>query len=206
VEVFFATPSYDKTVSVDYNRSMVTTAILLTKLGIQFHNNILAGHCYLGMARNALVRQFLDSDATDFFFIDADVGWDAKVIPRILSYEEEIVGGLIPKRDITSDSCFHQNALTGQIQHGLFETFELPTAFMRIKRSVFAKLKEPYFKAEHGPGEYGEDIYFCRRWCELGEKMWIDADITFTHRGSKAWEGNFYDHCVKTGLLRANGA
>jgi hypothetical protein len=49
--------------------------------------------------------------------------------------------------------------------------------------------------------DHGEDIYFCRRWCETGEFLWIDSDVTFTHRGSKVWKGNFYEHAKSSGLL-----
>lgn len=202
-EVFFGTPSYSKALSVDYNRSLVQSAILLTKLGIEMHQQVLAGNCFLGMARNAIVKDFLASTATDLIFVDADVGFDPKVIPRLLAYEQEIVGGLVPKRDTESEACYHQNAMTGVIENGLFQSMELPTAFMRIKRSAFDKLKKPYFRAESSEAEFGEDIYFCRRWCEAGEFLWIDSDIEFTHRGSRAWRGNFYDHCLNTGLLKA---
>ena len=91
--------------------------------------------------------------------------------------------------------------MTGVIQDGLFQTLEIPTAFLRIKRSAFDKLSKPYFKIGSNPGDFGEDIYFCRRWVETGNYLWIDSDINFTHRGGKAWKGNFYEHCVKTGLL-----
>lgn len=41
-------------------------------------------------------------------------------------------------------------------------------------------------------GEFwGEDYYFVRKWRDLGGDVWIDPDIEFTHRGSKAWRGNF---------------
>lgn len=200
--IFFGTPSYDKALSVDYTRSMIETAILLTKMGQEMTHYVKAGDCFLGKARNDIVRAFLATDATDLVFIDADVGFDAKALPRILSYEQEIVGGLVPKRDTASDSTYHQNALTGVIEDGLFQALELPTAFMRIKRSAFAKLQMPYFRAESSETEYGEDIYFCRRWTEIGEYLWVDSDITFTHRGSRAWTGNFYEHCVSSGLLK----
>lgn len=200
--VFFGTPSYDKTLSVDHHHSMVESALLLTRLGIEMQLHVLAGNCFLGLARNKIVEAFLASSATDLLFVDADIGFDPKVLPRLLNYSQEIVGGLAPKRDTQSESCYHQNAMTGRVVDGLFETLELPTAFMRLKRSVFAKLKKPYFRAESSEEEYGEDIYFCRRWCETGERLWIDSDISFSHRGSKAWHGNFYEHAVSTGLLK----
>jgi len=201
VEVFFGTPSYDKAVTVDYNQSLVQSAILLTKLGIEMHQEVLAGNCFIDLARNRLVDSFLASTATDLIFVDADVGFDARVLPRILNHSDEIVAGLVPKRSTDSESDFHQNALTGVIRDGLFQSMEAPTAFMRIKRQAFDRLKKPYFRTGSSEADFGEDIYFCRRWCETGQFLWIDADITFSHRGSKAWRGNFYEHCVSTGLL-----
>ena len=186
---------------MEYTSSLCESAIRLTQAGVGLYHSVAPGNPFLDLARNELVDKFLATDATDLLFVDADVGWDAKVLTRILSYKQEIVGGLVPKRDKTSDSIFHQNAMTGVVQAGLFETKEMPTAFMRIKRAVFAKLQKPYFKIGSTPKDFGEDIYFCRRWVETGGKMWIDSDISFSHRGGKAWKGNFYDHCITTGLL-----
>lgn len=218
MEVLFGTPTYDKTVSVDYHRSMVATSIDLTRRGIELHSHIIAGNCFIDRARNEIVHYFLhETQATDLFFIDADIGWDHALVPRFLSYEADIVAGLVPKRDSGNESCYHQNALTGEIKDGLFRTLEAPTAFMRIKRGVFAQLDDrfpglkerdnvsthiPYFETGiHHGGFQGEDINFCRKWCSIGS-LWIDSDAQFSHRGSKVWKGNFYDHARATGLLK----
>jgi hypothetical protein len=92
---------------------------------------------------------------------------------------------------------------------------------MRIKREVFARMDAafpelealtkqafawphtPYFQRGNTTyGLVGEDIFFCRQMIAMGEHVWIDSDMDFTHRGSKAWKGNFYDHAVSTGLLK----
>lgn len=200
--VFFGTPTYDKTVTIDHDTSMIESAILLTQLGIRLQRHVEAGGIYLGMIRNKIAEAFLASDADDLLFVDADVGFDPRVLPRILAYKQEVVGGLVPKRNTEQDNDYHQKAITGVVEDGLFQSLEIPTAFLRIKRSAFAKLQQPYFRSEADPTAYGEDIYFCRRWCESGNFLWVDADITFSHRGSRAWRGNFYDHCVATGLLK----
>lgn len=201
MEVFFGTPSYSKELTVDYNQALVQSAILLTQLGVEMRHFVLAGSPFIGKARNEIVDAFLATSATDLIFLDADVGFDPRVLPRILRYPQEIVGGLVPKREPGAE-VYHQNALTGVIQNGLFQSLELPTAFMRIRRSVFQKLEKPYFRAESSADAFGEDIYFCRKWVAAGGHFWIDADIDFSHRGSYAWRGNFYDHSIKTGLLR----
>lgn len=206
MEVFIGTPSYDKTLTVDYTRSLIGASILLTGLGVQLHHHVVAGSPFLGKARNDIVEAFLKTQAEYLLFVDADVGFDPVVLPRLLKHKPLIVGGLVPKREPGNEGCYHQNAMTGVVEDGLFQTLEIPTAFMRIHRSVFAKLKKPYFRCESSEDAYGEDIYFCRKWADQGGVMWIDPDIDFSHRGTYAWRGNFYDHCVKTGLLRKAAA
>ena len=202
MEVLFGTPTYDKQVSVDFNQSCVQTAILLTAQRIGMSQHLIAGNIFVDVARNEIVEHFLtQTSAESLIFVDADVGWDANVITRVLAHKQLVVAGLVPKRDAESDSNFHMNALTGVIEDGLFQTLEVPTAFMRIKRSAFDKLKKPFFKTGSNLKDWGEDTYFCRRWCETGEFLWIDSDIQFSHRGSKVWKGNFYEHCLKSGLL-----
>ena len=200
---------------MEYASSLCETAIRLTQAGVGVIHCVAPGNPFLDMARNGLVEQFMKTEATDLLFIDADVGWDAKTVTRVLSYPQEIVGGLVPKRDHKSDSTYHMNAITGHISvEGLFESIELPTAFVRIKRSGIERMKaagfgaddKPFFKIGSKKEDFGEDIYFCRRWTELGQKIWVDSDITFTHRGGKAWRGNFFDHCVTTGLYQPKAA
>lgn len=213
--VVFGTPCFDKSVSLDYHHSLVETIFLLTRANVSWNTHVVSGKCFIDLARNEIVAAFLKGKATDLLFIDSDVGWDPAVIGRVLASPESIVAGLVPKRSADSEAEFHQNALTGVIRNGLFESKEAPTAFMRIKRSVFARLDEaygyvgyenwphtPYFQTG-GQSFLGEDIFFCRQWCALGESIWIDPDITFAHRGSKLWKGNFYEHCINTGLLNS---
>jgi len=218
MEVLFGTPTYDKTLSVDYVHSIIPTVQELTRQGVNAQWFALAGNCFIDRARNAIVDHFLKSTCTDLIFIDADVGWDWQAVTRLLSYDVDIVGGLIPKRATDSETEFHSTALTGRMAGGLFETKELPTAFMRIRRNAFDVLNTaypdlkgsdsacphtPYFQSGIVNGGFlGEDIFFCRRWDALGQSMWIDSDISFSHRGSKVWRGNFYDHAVNSGLIK----
>lgn len=213
-KVMFATPTYDYGFCVEYTGSLMATAIHLTHLDIECCAKFVPGLCFLDLARDELVQNFLQTDCTDLFFIDADVGWDFKVIPRMLAHKEFIVAGLVPKKwdkKNTDKPPFHDNAMTGKMVDGVMESLEAPTAFMRIKREVFEILDAAYphykdmdtqgrgaayFQAGFFPndegkvGFMGEDIFFCRQWCKLGEKLWLDCDINFTHRGSSAWSGN----------------
>jgi hypothetical protein len=207
MELFIGTPTYSKALSVDYVRSVVESAIFLTGKKILMTHYVLAGSPFIGKARNEIVDAFLKSSATDLLFVDADVGFDCKVLTRILAYEQDVVAGLVPKRNAKDPSDYHMNALTGKISpEGLFEALEVPTAFMRIRRGLFDKIAKPYFRAEASEDAFGEDIYFCRKVICAGESAWIDSDIDFTHTGDHVWKGNFYEHCVTKGILNKSEA
>jgi hypothetical protein len=221
-KVFFAAPSYDYNFCAEFAASMMMTTIHLCHHKIDVCAQFVGGMCFIDLARNKLTQAFLKSDATDLFFIDADVGWDYKAVKRFLEYDEEIVAGLVPKRK--EPTFYHDNALTGEIKNGLIASLEAPTAFMRLKRSVFEKLDlahpeyKNYYTLDCGPAYWqtgyvdgenglknflGEDIFFCRQWVAMGEKIWIDPQVEFSHRGSKDWRGLFIEHAMEKGTIKA---
>lgn len=52
-------------------------------------------------ARNYLVTRFFDkTDATHLLFIDADMGFPARLVPDMLSFAKPVVGVIAPKRQI----------------------------------------------------------------------------------------------------------
>jgi hypothetical protein len=200
---------------------MLETQAECVRHRIAYAHRVRVGMQFIDLARNELADYFLKSPAlfTDLFFIDADQGWDAKAIVRMLSYPQGVVAALPPKK--CDPPTFHSNALTGVIDDGLFQALEAGTGCMRIKRSIFERMDKafpelqekvggpfdwphtPYFQTGMGTyGWCGEDMFFCRQLVAMGEHLWIDSDVTFTHRGSKAWKGNFYEHALSTGLLK----
>jgi hypothetical protein len=224
IRVMFATPTYDYQMCADYTASLMASSIYLTHKNIDARAKFVAGLCFIDLARNELIKHFLATDSTDLFFIDADVGWDYKATLKFLSYPQLVVAGLVPKKwdkDNTDKPPFHDNAMTGKMEGGLMESFEAPTAFMRIKREVFQILDEayPHYKEydtmERGIPYFqtgfvkdpetekisfmGEDIFFCRQWCKLGERLWLDPDVNFSHRGSSSWKGNHLEYGLKAG-------
>lgn len=215
--VFFAVPTYDCMVSAEHLGSMVQAALILANGKHESRVATLAGCAFIDRARNKLVQTFLESDCTHLFFVDADIGFDPLSIPRIMESPHEIVVGIPPKRKPEVE--FHIGKATNAFKDGCFECKEAPTAFMRIKRSVFEKIdaaypelkktfKEgadpsenptPYFQCTIKNGEFlGEDIFFCRLWAEMGNSIWIDANVDFVHRGSHPFKGNCLQHLVDT--------
>ena len=215
--VFFGVPTYDCQVSAENMASMVQASLILANGKHDSRIGVLAGCAFVDRARNKLVASFLESDCTDLFFVDADIGFDALAIPRFMESPHEILVGIPPKRKPEPE--FHIGHATQVFRDGAFECKEAPTAFMRIRRSVFEKidaaypelktaykegadLKEnptPYFQCGIVDGEFlGEDIFFCRLWSKLGGSIWIDANVDFVHRGSHPFKGNCLEYLVST--------
>jgi hypothetical protein len=102
---------------------------------------------------------------------------------------------------------------------GLYLAALAPTGFMRISREALQRCAddsgqydEPdsvkgsvrcwdIFRTGFIPDEpggkvgrwWGEDFLFSAMVRQLGMEIWVDPDIQFTHRGSKAWSANFND-------------
>lgn len=212
--VFFATPTYDCSVTAEHHGSIVNACKILAAGNIESQIGTISGCCFVDRARNQLVESFLKSDCTDLFFVDADIGFDPFVIPRFMESPHDILVGIPPKRKAEVE--FHIGKATNVFQDGAFECKEAPTAFMRIKRHVFDVLDEaypelrnaykegvldptPYFQCGIVNKEFlGEDIFFCRLWAALGKSVWIDANVDFVHRGSHPFKGNCLNHLVET--------
>jgi hypothetical protein len=47
-------------------------------------------------------------------------------------------------------------------------------------------------------GRIGEDIYFQKRYKEMGGKIWCEPDITMGHFGVKEWRGNYHEFLLNT--------
>jgi hypothetical protein len=110
------------------------------------------------------------------------------------------------------------------VENGLCEIKAGPTGFMLIKRQVFDKMiKEyPHLKIEQKtmlnskPMDYtnmynffdtyynpedksfmGEDFAFCKRWKDIGGKIYANTDAYITHHGDYAYKGRFIDEAAK---------
>lgn len=158
-------------------------------------------------ARNHLVKRFLDSDATDLVFWDADVGTVPGAFARLLMHPVDVVGGVYrlrqdpeeyPLRFLPSGS--HEDQETG-----LIEVDGIATGFLRIARTAIETmiahfpdlwaiehdLKIPWlFDYELRNHQYfSEDFVFCARYREAGGRIWADPILPFHHTGPKTFTG-----------------
>src|SRR5690554_5878778 len=96
MNVFFAIPAFDAKVGYDFCASMYRTAEVFKDEGIGSEIAFIGSHAYLDLARDILVRQFLDSEASHLFQLDADLGWEAEDMVRMLNFDVDVVCGVYP--------------------------------------------------------------------------------------------------------------
>lgn len=218
-KVFIATPVYSGEVCYQYVDSLVATMAECAAKGIRVQYQFMPGCCYVELARNVLIHKFLESDATDLLFVDADMGWDAAKVPALINLPQDIVCGAYPYKQDTEDYPVLIETNEDGIPKGISTPAPLikaggaPTGFMRIKRKALELMIEKYpetlvrrkdnagkddgeyyhlFRCEQlGDGWLGEDYNFCRMFRLAGGEVWVYPDIEFVHVGRKAWRGNY---------------
>jgi len=221
------TPCYGGIVTTDYMTSIINLKQYAESSGFGIHIDLLTKDALITRARNTLLAGFLaDKEATHFMFIDADIGFDPSLVHRMLAFDEDIVAGMYPKKELSwdaspSDCGPPQQArwlnYVGKLcegdefeRRGAFATgIFCGTGFMLMKRRPIERMIEAYPESAY-KGEYvdvptasrrpsyalfesmidpdtrdylGEDYGFCRRWRDLGGKIWLDVEGSLSHTG-----------------------
>ena len=211
--VFLATPVYGTGMCAGYASSMFKTAHALAAAGIDAEFAIEEGNCHVDDARNFLVRRFLESPATDLFFIDADLTWEAADVVRLLGHDCDVVGATYRLKQFGPEIYPVVKDAAEPREDGLMRVNGLPTGFLRIKRKVLEELanaSESYPTSKDWPGRpqipiiferairdgmrWGGDTNFCRKWVDRGGTVWLDPEPGFEHRGEYNWRGSMGTH------------
>jgi hypothetical protein len=164
----------------------------------------------------------LQTQATDLFFIDADIGWQLGDFGKLVTAPVDIVSGTYRMKTPNMEVLYHlppDIKLERHPAHGLIQTSFAPTGFMRIKREAIDKLIKAYpdewytdlnlnvpriynffdFTLDKTIRQrYTEDKTFCNKWLALGEPLWINPDVTISHVGKVVYQGRLANH-IKNG-------
>lgn len=165
------------------------------------------------VARETLVRQFLDTDASHLFFLDSDLmilkSDDYNALDRLLLHGVPIVGGVyVCKNPPFNPACMtYERWEKGNFYEDLtkvkapFPVKFCSTGFLLIERFVLEHMKDPFRmidwpEAKH-TGQMPEDYSFCSRaWGERKIQSYIDPFIELGHAGSYFYSmKDFYGYC-----------
>lgn len=205
-KVLIGTPAHDGRVDVWYCNSLVNTIKISHHFNTVIHPVYMSYDSLVQRARNDLVRLALEEKFDDLIFMDSDQEWDPQWIFSLLDRKEDVIGGTVVKKSDTP--LFNIKALQSGLKiekNGLMEVEAVGTGFMKISRRALEKvwdISEEYmnegkkcrmvFDVQLVDGELvSEDNVFCRKWRKLGEKVWIDPNMTCNHIGAKKYSGNF---------------
>lgn len=139
--------------------------------------------------RNLIVKRFLKTNKKWLIMIDSDVV-PPKNLLSILNTDKKIIG--CPAYGLKLNSPVlaaftkkkHKYVSYNGKKKGEVEVDAVGTACISIHRSVFEKLKPPYFRFgydENGVMNNGEDFYFCELAKKNGFKIYINWNFEVMH-------------------------
>lgn len=102
-KVFIATPMYGDMCTSRYTIGLIDSVIALDKNGFDVQFLSIGNESLITRARNELVRKFLETDAYYFLFIDADIGFKADDVFKLIYSDKDLICGLYPKKMIDWD-------------------------------------------------------------------------------------------------------
>lgn len=164
--IFIGTPMYGGMCSGQFTRSMIILLIELDRRGYAFNFLFRYNESLITRGRNALVANFLETEATHLLFIDADIGFDAEQVLRMIEADKDIICGIYPNKSINWDAVkeaaqrdvpaseLHEytgNWVVNMVDYKVnekvsidkpFEIWNGGTGMMLIKRNVFEVLKD----------------------------------------------------------------
>ena len=89
--------------------------------------------------------------ATHLMFVDADVGFDAESIYKLIAHNKDVVGGIYPKKTFEPDYVF--NPTTDAKRDGdLIEVDDIGTGFLLIKREVIQTMFDKFPNLKYKTG------------------------------------------------------
>lgn len=214
MRVHFAIPCYGRQITSATFSSFVHLTWQCAKRDLKFTLDTYSDSL-VTRTRNILVANMMhDPQATHLMFIDADIGFDAKDVFKLLDHDLDVCGALYPRKSLPIKYVVNQ-VPNPEKKGSCIEVRHLGTGFMLIKRNVFEQLFKimPHLKVrvEEGDKNPVDDSYYAlfdtaldangyylsEDWtfCDLvrdklGLKIWADISIKLDHRGNYNYSGD----------------
>jgi hypothetical protein len=99
-QIFIATPMYGGLCNGSYTLGLLTAVGIFSRNGIGMQFAHMMNESLITRARNSLTKDFLESECSHMMFIDADIGFNAQDIIRMIHADKDIICGIYPKKEI----------------------------------------------------------------------------------------------------------
>tara|TARA_B110000503_G_scaffold99511_2_gene148865 strand:+ start:3265 stop:4074 length:810 start_codon:yes stop_codon:yes gene_type:complete len=104
MKIFIATPMYGGMAKNNYTISLQNLIIRLSQAGHSVTTTTIGNESLITRARNTLAHKFVSSDFDALLFIDADHGWDAGDVLRMVESGKDFIGAIYPMKGINWDA------------------------------------------------------------------------------------------------------
>ena len=201
--LYIATPSYEGKVNVDYLYSFSDTVNLLKESNIDVKYQVRKSGTLLPCERNILFEAFYQSNQTHMLCIDADIGWLASDVIKMMNYNLDIVCATYKSRQ--NQVYVHVETPNSEPnEYNLVKIDYIGLGFVLISREAINRMRNHYaslFYSQTNLGTFhkkgyafcdtevyqgihwGEDYVFCRRARGAGNTIWLDKTIKLIHAG-----------------------
>lgn len=200
-KVFIGTVSSTGNLCAYYVSSLVKSQELLIRSGIDCYIDIIIDEPLLHIARNRMLKLFIDSDCDELIMIDSDQAWDPYDLLKLINSDKDFIGAPV----ILKSENRYNVSFQSVDENDIIEVDYVGTGFLKISRNVAESIYNISSKYDNGENKdamafeteifdgniISEDFVFCRKWNGLGGKVYIDTTIDPYHIGTAIYKGSF---------------
>lgn len=223
MKLFLSTPCYGGLCLEKYMTSLIKLQLaLIRKGGVQLMIDTTENESLVHRARNVAVGRFMQkTDADYFFFVDADVDFDAESVIRLLDSGYDLSCAIYPKKVVMWDQAKHAvengddrnlamisaslvaniGAHKRTVENGFVEVLDGPTGFMMIKRSVFEEMEKKFpelmCKNDHQNRDFDDYCALFDCMIDPVSHRYLSEDYAFCRRYQQCG-GKIYADCYTT--------
>jgi hypothetical protein len=190
--IFLATPCYGGRPSALYLRSLLTLQPILAARNVGLHLELGGEATQLERGRAAMMARFLETPATHLLFVDADLGFAADAVTRLLDAGHDVIGGICPSLHPPDDGTDELHETAGAGGDGIRRVSSVAAAFLMISRRAAERLAAAHaldgipgprpretagvFDSLVAPSgrHLPSDQAFAHRWRAMGGEVWAD--------------------------------
>lgn len=110
--IYLATPCYGGQCYISFVAGVLELQRACAARSVGLHVDLGGGDALITRARAVMAAKFLASDATHLLFIDADIGFTADQVFRLIEADRDLIGGVYPLKRVDWDKA-RQAALDG---------------------------------------------------------------------------------------------
>lgn len=211
-KVMVSTPCFGGLLHRSYVQNIIHLPIAFMSAGMQLKYTLSTGEALISRARNAIVRNFIQSECSHLFLIDADICFSASDVIKLIRHNKDVVAAGYPLKHLFWDEVnpsmaeSHENIRQMAIRYdikprfnseadrqngyfemvdGLIEVEEAHAGFMCIKRSVIESMIAAYPETRFISDElhsYGQESWTLFNTMINENKRYLAEDSTFCKR------------------------